>query len=679
MKKYLKSISFFLLAIIIASNVLVFAPKKAEALFPVHDTLNYILQGLKYAAQHVSLLSTGLPGSGAAVSNAVSAAQTGCIISKRAYEISNTADNLVGLNVIAGDAGQIAKLSTKIGVLSAIANCYDVVLEASRVAAKAGTLVGGQQAITSLGFTMAELNAVVISYRTRIDRLVELRDEAVKRMWEGVAYRMLATVQQQVTTRLINKLIAKYKIGNYLKYADAVATQIYTANYVNKNFPEKADQLIIRSFLTSDINQYEIMPYITNKANENLGFLPQDLAFADPNYYAKMALAGTGSANPYYLRSVYEAKAGATRAEAEIMAKQEIAQGQGFIPARNCNGVIAQQNARLDIERQKIAKDLAIKRTAFNKLQSQQLLEENSVSPRDLSTAATELAKANSALGNVGRNVDVFAQVCADIQNPAAAISNFTNSYLASALNQVNAPRPGNLPFFANFVETVGTGFLMNLVVGGSANGGLSKDLLTDAGFQAANITANEILEGITEAKTLKDADKLATSQNVIFSAAQDSVPGQFIVTWDVSAIQGVKSISINGPQYIFNSPNLSGRTIIKTNGGVSITLRALDTLNNSLVTSTYNIPVNQTPSVNITPGANLNDAANVVNSAENNLQQNGSIPPPGVCSGNYISRTACITETNDIAYCNSICGQVNGAFTNEPSFTIRGGELKIR
>jgi hypothetical protein len=671
----IKKIVAVFLAVIFVANIFIFStPKQAQALIPVHDTLGYILSGLKYAAQHVGLLSSGLPGSGAAASATLIAAETGCSIPEDAARLAMTADNIGGVAAIAGDAAQISKLSVKIATLTAISTCYNVVLKGAKIGSVGGSVAGGEQVITVLGFTMAELRGVINAYDQRIENLVAQRDEAIKKMWEGVAYRILVTVQQQVTTKLINQLISKYKIGNYLKYADAVATQVYTANFVQKNFPEKADQLIIRSILSNDATQYGLMPILKEQANKALGFLPEQLDFADPDYYVKMAMAGTGAANPYYLQSVYQVQAGMTASQATEMAKQEIAQGQGFIPARNCSGVIAQQNSILDKQRQKIGSDISVKNRALGNLQSQAALNPGSVKPEDIQKAVTDLTKANYDYQNVGGNASVFAEACADIKNPAAAISNFANSYLASALNVVNSPKPGSLPFFANFVEGVATNFLMNIVSGGTP----STELLKEAGYQAANIAANEILVGTTEAKTLKDADAAAQKSNLTFSATKSSVAGEYTVTWNVSAINGASRITITGTSLNFSSLQTSGSTNIRTNGGLTLNLKIFDSANKLLESASFTIPGNPAVSVNLPQEGTATTVKNIVSTVEDGLNLPPSPPEPTgtglVCSGSYTSYQACKVDLKDEQACMSLCGaQVNGAATYTPSFQIRG------
>lgn len=665
-----KNIAKLLLVIFTVSIINFSFASKAEALFGIgditHDPLNYIVNGLQVAAQHLSVLSTGIPGTGAVAKGAVTAATQGCVISEKAWKVANSSDNLAsGIAVIGGDAAQITRWSVKIATLTAINTCYDTVLTAVRAGGSVGAMTGSQ-ALEALGMSELELTNIVLAYDGRIARLVELRDEAIKKMWEGVAYRVLATVQQQVTGRIINQLIAKYKIGNYLKYADAVATQIYTADYVRANFPDKSDQLIIRSILTSDAVNGGLMPYIKEKANENLGFLPQQLDFADPEYYQKMALAGTGSANPFYLRSIYEARAGMTKSEAEAQAKQEIAQGQGFIPARNCSGVIAQESVNLDKKITAANRDLAIKRAAWSKLNDQWTANPKSVADSELEKAAAAANESSQAYASMSKSPSLFAQVCADIKNPAAAISNFANSYLASSLNQVNAPRPGNLPFFASFVETVATNFLTTIVNGGTP----STEILTEAGFRGANIAADGILAGITETSALKS---LYNSENgAIFSATPDSTVGFYRASWNATAVSGAHHVTITSGDIIYNGTTPSGQVSIRSTGGTTLILRVYDSNNKLLTTVTFTNPVVPAAELKLSPDkGSVREAGQAVGNAEGQLKNDGIIPPSAPPANS--SSTQVI-----VPIAQNIQGQnVAGAFTETPYDSLRGQNLK--
>lgn len=673
--KIIKFFSVFLLVVTLYGS---FAPS-AQALFGigdiVHDPINYIINGLKLAAQNVSLLSTGLPGSGSAAKSAVTAAEAGCVVSDKAQKIIDTADSAVGVSVIAGDAGNIAQLSAKIAVLNAIRLCYSTVLEALKVGTSLGSAAGGEQVINATGFSQIELNANVISLTQRIDRLVELREAAVKKMWEGVAYRILASVQQQITTKLVNSLAQKFKIGNFAKYADAVATQIYTANYVEKTYPEKADQLMIKSILSSDAVSYNLMPYLQNKARQNLGYDPKNLLVTDPNYYLKMATAGMAPTNPYALKMYYEEQAGATAAEAADMAKAEIAQGQGFIPARDCNGVITQQNQRLDTQRQALGKNLQVAQIAYNKLQAQQAINPSSVSAADLDKAAEDVNKAFSGMNDLGSKADFFAKACADIKNPAAAISNYTNSYLASAFNVVNAPKPGNLPFFANFVESVATNFLTNVISGGSPGAGTAQ-LLTDAGYKAANVAAADVLAGVTQAAALKNADNAANAANIVFSAAPNGVAGQYVVTWDASAIDNSTSVNISASGLDYSKAATSGQVTIRAIGGTILTLRVLDANKKLINSTTFTIPVSPTVNLTLPNDGTAGEAAALVKDANADLKNDGTIPqePPGCNSqgldaqGNPCSITAPVENPT---------GTVQGAYTSKIPLYTRGPDAE--
>ena len=673
--------------ILIATFVFGSVPQKAQAIIPVFDAVGKAMQAIATALQHVAILSTGLPGTGASVYGAVRAGQSPCDVSEKAFKVVNTVDTAIGVDVLAGDAGKLAKLSTKIATMQAINLCYSAVLD---VVEHGGTIAGlsGEQALNAMSMSALELRSIINSYDQRIEMLLPQRSDAVTKLWEGVAYRLLATVQQTITNQLIGQLVQKYKISDFQKYAGAVATQLYTSDYVRANYPDKTDQLMMRSMLQNDLTKSELMPLVQQQAKDSLGFVPEELDVSSPDYYVKLAQAGNGQANPYFMQAVWQDRAQTAQSAGTVHAQQEISQGQGFIPARNCSQVIMQQNLVLDKTRQDLNRQLQIKQLAANKLQTQQVNNPSQVSATDVLAAQQAILDQRSQIANVANTADPFAKVCADIQNPAAAISNFTNSYLQSALNVANAPKPGNLPFFASFVESTASNFIKNLITGGPSNGS-DINLLTEVGIKSANIASADVLANTQATAALKNSNTTAITQAGIFTGTPDATtPGQYTLSWDISGVPNASTVKITAAGgFALSIPGaaaLKNQITVKAPAYTTFTLTVYNSSNVSQAVFTYAIPPQTTAGAVVIPSdGTAGDVTKLITPVETVVNASGVVPPDPTftttCGGNYTGYTQCLNATSDSSYCSAVCGgMVNGDYAAKSNELIRGN-LPIR
>ena len=111
------------------------------------------------------------------------------------------------------------------------------------------------------------LNAEINSLSVRLENLRARQSQTIKDVLKAVALKIALNLSQRLTTVMVNKLVQKYRIQNELAYADAVATQIYTADSIKKNFQGKtADKLILRSLLQNRVVQDTILPMVRLEA-----------------------------------------------------------------------------------------------------------------------------------------------------------------------------------------------------------------------------------------------------------------------------------------------------------------------------------------------------------------------------------------------------------------------------
>jgi hypothetical protein len=141
----------------------------------------------------------------------------------------------------------------------------EIVLEGGEAAGAVAALTG-LQALQVLDNWAQIMNDTILSLDKRIDDLQARKTAAVKEMWKAVGVRILLTAQKQLTAQLVRAVVDRYKVSNYLDYADAVTSQIYTADYVNKNFPDSSDQLILRSIITNPDLGTNVHPAVQHKS-----------------------------------------------------------------------------------------------------------------------------------------------------------------------------------------------------------------------------------------------------------------------------------------------------------------------------------------------------------------------------------------------------------------------------
>src|ERR1051326_6558196 len=173
----MKLLSFrkILLAVTLTVVIITAPFERAQALIPVVDVPGRILSGFQLASDYLCNLALGTPGVGGGTVAALKAAKSPCKVAKKAYEISNTADAFPGADVIAGSAGQIAKLQSKIVALTVVKNCYELVLEADEDAAIGLAEAAGIKGLTAIATNNDQVQSAIDTMDLRLDRLKELR------------------------------------------------------------------------------------------------------------------------------------------------------------------------------------------------------------------------------------------------------------------------------------------------------------------------------------------------------------------------------------------------------------------------------------------------------------------------------------------------------------------------
>lgn len=658
-------ISIFFLSIFVSVNLCAATAPKAEAFLGfgdiVYDPVNYIVNGLKLAAGYLTNLSLGVPGSGAAARGALKAGKVPCDTIKSTYDFANSATNFTGIEAIAGNTAQLTSLTVKISTLTTVRACYESIKIAQETAGTAAGVAGGQQVLDQLNAQDQTIEEAIDTTNARLDGLIEKREQVIKAIWKSVAVRILMNVQQKITTNLLNNMISKYKISDYQKYSDAVATQVYTTNYIANNYSDGGDQMIMKSLMQNDFTNGTVLPMVRTKVDESLGFVPDQLSISSPDYYMKLAQA---SANPYLTQTVYQDKLDSAKAVGKLSAQQEVASGNGFMPVRNINGVVAQQQLQIDKQRIEMQKQLQIKMQAYTLLKNKNESAPGTVAQAELDKAQQDILILQTALTKLAEEKPSYKSVADGITNPAGAVSGFLNSYLQSHLNTANNPKDENLPFFAGFVENVATNFVTNFIEQGKPN----FQILNDAGITAGNIVSANIVANTAESAQLKALESSNLKQSVIFvGAKQGSTAGQYALSWDASGLPNQSTITgvvISGPGgFKFESKSANGKVVITAPAGTALTL-SVYAGTAVVTTAVYTIPTEVNPSLSLPANSSLIDVVSQVGDINNT-----TVPPPPETTplGPDPTTGGVIISQNKTS------GSVAGAYTEHTSFEIRG------
>ncbi len=531
-----KKIKSFVVIVLIVSVFSLQIPK-AEAIIPVsdhvHTVFTSIFSALNTAGVALTNASIGFTGTGAATKGAQEAAKTGCVALRKAVQISDAAGAVTAVSsaVVGEGYTKVTKLTARLTALKALQTCDEIYLKAIKVATAGTSVAGGLQSINVSGFNEIQVQSEIDTLDKQIDDTNKLRTEAIEQVWKAIAIRMLMRAQQTITTNLVKSMTKKYKISNYQDYAGALASQVYAVDYVNKNFPDNRDQMIVKSMMKGGLTQNTAWPLIQSQAEENLGFDPVDLDIKSDNYYTDLASVGAANTNPYILKIIADDKAQQTISQSQLDAKAEINSSEGMISMRSCRDVSkAEQDKDREYTRLKAQFDLD--EATFNKLRSRQIIDPQSVPAADFVKAVTNLAKSRTALNNYAAGNKAFEKPCDLIDNPGASLAKYTNSYLASHLGSTANLKETNLPFFAGFLESTASNFLTNIIFQSSPG----SQNLTDRGLATPDIKPAEATTGVTQTSNLKQDFEQTQVQNVVLSGDKTSSSGnEFNLSWDAS------------------------------------------------------------------------------------------------------------------------------------------------
>ncbi len=508
-------------------------------------------------AQTTSLiLVVNNPADQAALRGVTGASTAACEGIKQSEEIASTADSFGDFTLIGGGAAQATKLTAKINALQVVKTCRTAQLTA--VSALVPTSATGAESFSK---KQNELSTEIAALDTRIESLKQQQTAEVKDVLKAVMVRIVLNLSKSLTTEVVNKLVDKYKITDYLAYGDALATQVYSMKYINENYSGDArQQMMIRSLLQSEkfpekINTVKSMA--NDKANEYLGQacnVASGTTAQDDNYFLKcLAAYGSPQANPIFHTTQAYDQAQAANAAGQASANSELSQSNGFAPPRNCEGSLGMQNqidSQFDASAQ--TKDVAV--LAAQKLKNAL----DMVPPRTTreeyqkAQAAADQAIANSlALGKQTSNPII--DICKGIDSPSSFVSDSIDKFLQKALVSDTDLKTDNLPFYASFLADVSSNFLTNILTGGKS----SSQVLKEAGVGALNGALVGVLQsGQSQGTTGTPANPMGTV--VIYARPEDSQTRTTNLVVGKAYVMGINfkeliATTANGKDPIFN------------------------------------------------------------------------------------------------------------------------------
>lgn len=333
----------------------------------------------------------------------------------------------------------------------------------------------------------AMLNQIIATIEQHIADLTAQIDSGWKDVAKAFMVKTILTLNKNLTTQLVNRLMEKYQINDYLAYGDALATQVYSMKYIDQNFKGDArKQLMLRSLIQSEKfpQQAKVAISLANQeANEFMNNACSSVGQLDANSSNSLrclARMGDVGSSPMFRYMNALDVTQAVKAEGQKNAYTEISQSNGYAPPRNCSGSVAQQ-AQIDAQILAATEELEAAKVVLGRL--------NYAAAHGTNVPDEELKKAQDAVNAAQAKKDdlvkssggIAIDICEAISSPASFVGEQINGFLQRHLEQSSQLKTENLPFFASFLSDVTSNFLTNLLTGGKSKSQVFKE----AGLQA--------------------------------------------------------------------------------------------------------------------------------------------------------------------------------------------------
>lgn len=583
-----------------------------------------------------------------------------CLETVNAADIADTGAQLgfSGLSLIGGDAALLTRLGAKISAYQAFITCANL-----KLAIMQGVPAGNVFTANKKQELISQVNAAIITYKTKLEQTQARYNNANQGFWKTLVFNILIKTSKAVANALVTKLVNNYKIRDYKQYADSLATLTYDNQFIRQNFPDAQGQLMARAILENPSFRYQVPPGIFVAADAALGFDPKGVNPNDPFFYAKMASVGSSQANPYYQHSVMVGGVDQAKANSLAYAQGNILQSQGLKAPVNCAGTLAQQQA-IDGQTKALSDKLADREALLNSFEQAQSLNQ------PINQAAYQKAKADyqAALTSWNNSPDALGKnnaaiiMCEAIVAPSTLIDKGINEAFKSVGSKLGQYDSNNLPGFINIIGDVASQIGSSLIFGGVS--GAKGALLINEGR-----VVNGAVEAANEAVYAKTSENLAKGINFGPPEPDSNTADGYTLSWEIitQKISTASFVTISG----------DGISSTKTDPVTKATVPNKLPLsgNYSITTKTGGTYIITVFDVN---GRALTSGSTILKPVAGSSSPAGSASGSAVCGGNYSSLQACINQVGDASYCTSVCGTVQGAFTNKPSLDIRGPAVSL-
>ncbi|QQS22678.1 hypothetical protein IPM19_03540 [bacterium] len=444
----------------------------------------------------------GLPGNASAAINSIRGTLSStCTTVIAAADNSDAVESFTDvasssfLSVIGGGIGESTQLTAKIVKATAAKECIDIYVTALR-AAPTVTVTMGQE----LQREQDKFSKTSEALRVVIEDLKARQSASIKDVLKAFMVKLVLNLNKNLTTKLVNGMVQKYKIDDYLAYADAVGVQIYSMKYINENYKGDArTQMMLRSLIQSEKlpNKAKVaQAFATTKAQDYLGAMcgstPQ-LNVNDANSLRCLAAYGAENASPAFQLQVSQDNAQKVKAAGMETATKEVQQSNGFAPPRDCKDLVGRQ-ASIDQKWEKLSAEVVAAADIVVKLE--QALAAKKTTQAELDKAKAKFNELDAKLKQLpAEDPDPVSDICPVIDSPATFVSDQLTNFVKQHLDQGSQLKSDNLPFYASFLSDVASNFLTNLITGGKSSGKIFKE----AGMTALNGTIGDLVSQLPQ------------------------------------------------------------------------------------------------------------------------------------------------------------------------------------
>ncbi len=359
---------------------------------------------------------------------------------------------------------------------------------------------------------------------------------ASRSVWKAIFVKVLLNLADTKSQRLVNSMLAKFKVNKTLGYVNALASQVYAIDAIRDGGYSNSDQLILYSMLKNPLfQQYggsNINPVFTAKAEQ---FLTSDkttgLSYLDPQYYQKLNDNGSCEGSPFCQSLIYDEKLNNIKQTSTQTAVNETNLGGGIKTPYDCSKSLQTDQAKVDAGYAAAVKEADDRKKLANSI------------PRDdpnYAQAQQDYVTAKDAVNNYNKKYsDPVALVCKAAITPAKFVGDSITQLIGSHIKNITDYNNNNLPYYQTAIAGILTSLVDKYLFGGS---NVNNQTLIN---EAAGIGLSAINNG-----NGRSASSVLI-QGTDFYFKQLAV-GQYQVYWDynTAAIKsaGGSYVTIDGP-----------------------------------------------------------------------------------------------------------------------------------